>query len=46
MPGIVVGTDGSSGARAAVREAARLLACAPNAVSHEAPCSVYLVRTD
>ncbi len=36
---IVVGSRGMRGAR-------RLLGSVPNAVSHKAPCSVYIVRTD
>ncbi|MEA2293561.1 MAG: hypothetical protein QOE86_1200 [Solirubrobacteraceae bacterium] len=36
---IVVGSRGMRGPR-------RLLGSVPNAVSHRAPCSVYIVRTD
>lgn len=36
---IVVGNRGMRGAR-------RLLGSVPNAVTHHAPCSVYVVRTD
>jgi nucleotide-binding universal stress UspA family protein len=36
---IVVGSRGMRGAR-------RLLGSVPNAVSHKAPCSVFIVRTD
>ena len=36
---VVVGSRGMRGAR-------RLLGSVPNAVSHKAPCSVYIVRTD
>jgi nucleotide-binding universal stress UspA family protein len=36
---IVIGSRGMRGAR-------RLLGSVPNAVSHKAPCSVYIVRTD
>ena len=41
---IVVGTDGSETAAEAVRQAIEL-GSVPNNVSHNAPCSVYIVRT-